>query len=57
MFGHEQMQAAIRAIKELVVGSRRSTLGLAAAPEDAALESAVRTAEAALTEAYQIPRR
>jgi len=54
LFGHEQMQAAIKAIKELVVEAGVQPWDWQPRPKDTALESAVRTAEAALTEAYQI---
>ena len=54
LFGHEQMQAAIRAIKELVVEAGVQPWDWHAPAKDEALASAVRTVEPALTEAYQI---
>ena len=54
LFGHEQMQAAIRAIKELVVEASVQPWDWHAPAKDEALASAVRTIEPALTEAYQI---
>ncbi|MBL8258331.1 MAG: polyribonucleotide nucleotidyltransferase [Candidatus Competibacteraceae bacterium] len=56
MFGHEQMQVAIRAINELVKEAGVQPWDWRAPAGDAALTEAVRaTAEAALAEAYQIP--
>ncbi len=56
MFGHEQMQAAIRAINELVAEAGAQPWDWQPPADDAALESVVRaTAETALVEAYQIP--
>ncbi|CDH47629.1 polyribonucleotide nucleotidyltransferase [Candidatus Contendibacter odensensis] len=55
MFGHEQMQAVIRAINELVTEAGVQPWNWQPPAHDEALTSAVRTAaEAALTEAYQI---
>ena len=54
LFGHEQMQVAIRAIKELVVEAGVQPWDWQAPAKDEALASAVRTVEPALTEAYQI---
>ena len=54
LFGHEQMQTAIRAIKELAVEAGVQPWNWQAPAKDEALTSAVRTVEAALTEAYQI---
>ena len=55
MFGHEQMQAVIRAINELVTEAGVQPWNWQPPARDEALTSAVRTAaEAALTEAYQI---
>lgn len=55
MFGHEQMQVVIRAIKELVVESGVQPWDWQAPPTDEALIHAVRaTVGTALVEAYQI---
>jgi polyribonucleotide nucleotidyltransferase len=55
MFGHEQMQVAIQAIRELVVEAGVQRWDWQAPAADAALNHAVRVAaEADLTEAYQI---
>jgi polyribonucleotide nucleotidyltransferase len=55
MFGHEQMQVAIRAINELAAEAGARSWDWQPPVGDAALESAVWTAaEAALTEAYQV---
>ncbi len=54
LFGHEQMQTAIRAIKELVVEAGVQPWDWHAPAKDEALASAVRTVEPALTDAYQI---
>lgn len=55
MFGHEQMQVAIRAIQELAVEAGTQPLKWQPPARDEALESTVRAvAEPALTEAYQI---
>jgi polyribonucleotide nucleotidyltransferase len=54
LFGHEQMQAAISAIKELAAEAGVQPWDWQPRAKDAALESAVRTVEAALTEAYQM---
>jgi polyribonucleotide nucleotidyltransferase len=54
LFGHEQMQAAIRAIKELVVEAGVQPWDWQPRAKDVALEGAVRTVEGALTEAYQM---
>jgi len=55
VFGHEQMQAAIRAIKELVVEAGVQPWNWQPPVGDAMLAKATRAAaEAALTEAYQI---
>ena len=56
VFGHEQMQAAIRAINELVTESGAQAWDWQPPTGDAELTEAVRlAAEAALIEAYQIP--
>lgn len=56
MFGHEQMQVAIRAINELVVEAGIQPWDWQPPAGDEVLTDAVRTAaEAALVEAYQIP--
>ena len=56
LFGHAQMQAAIRAINELVVEAGVKPWDWQAPPADTALETALRAAaEAALTAAYQVP--
>ncbi len=56
MFGHEQMQAAIRAINELAAEAGARPWDWQPPAGDAALEGAVRaTAETALAEAYRIP--
>ena len=56
MFGHEQMQAAIRAINELTVEAGVRPWDWQPPAGDPALERAVRAAaETALAEAYQIP--
>jgi len=56
MFGHEQMQTAIRAINELVLEAGVQPWDWQAPADDATLTSAVRAStETALTEAYQIP--
>ena len=56
MFGHEQMQAAIRAINELVAEAGAQSWNWQPPADDAVLEDAVRAiAETALVEAYQIP--
>ncbi|MCP5158450.1 MAG: polyribonucleotide nucleotidyltransferase [Gammaproteobacteria bacterium] len=55
VFGHEQMQAAIRAIRELAVEAGVQPLNWQPPAVDQALESAVRAVtESALIEAYQI---
>ncbi|MCB1919171.1 MAG: polyribonucleotide nucleotidyltransferase [Candidatus Competibacteraceae bacterium] len=55
VFGHEQMQAAIRAIQELAAEAGSKSLNWQPPTSDQALEDAVRAAaESALTEAYQI---
>ncbi len=54
LFGHEQMQVAINAIRELAVEAGVQPWDWQPRAKDAALESAVRTVEAALTEAYQM---
>jgi len=55
VFGHEQMQAAIRAIQELAAEAGSKPLNWQPPASDQALEDAVRAAaESALTEAYQI---
>jgi polyribonucleotide nucleotidyltransferase len=55
MFGHEQMQAAIDAIKELAAEVGKPKWDWQAPAEDADLAAAAaEAAEAALTEAYQI---
>ncbi|MDQ5908624.1 MAG: polyribonucleotide nucleotidyltransferase [Pseudomonadota bacterium] len=54
LFGHQQMQAAIRAIKELTVEAGVQPWDWQAPAKDEALASAVRTIEPALTEAYQM---
>jgi polyribonucleotide nucleotidyltransferase len=55
MFGHEQMQVAIQAIRELVVEAGVQPWDWQAPAADATLAHAVRAAaEADLTEAYQI---
>lgn len=55
MFGHEQMQVAIRAIQELAVEAGTQPLKWQPPARDEALESTVHAvAEPALTEAYQI---
>ena len=56
MFGHEQMQAAIRAINELAAEAGAQSWNWQPPADDAALADAVRaSAETALAEAYQIP--
>ncbi|NMQ19523.1 polyribonucleotide nucleotidyltransferase [Candidatus Competibacter phosphatis] len=56
MFGHEQMQAAIRAINELTAEAGAQSWNWQPPADDAALADAVRAiAETALAEAYQIP--
>jgi len=56
MFGHEQMQAAIRAINELTAEAGAQSWNWQPPADDAALADAVRAiAETALVEAYQIP--
>jgi polyribonucleotide nucleotidyltransferase len=56
MFGHEQMQVAINAIKSLAAEVGRPTISWTALPVDEALASAVEQAVAGqLTEAYAIP--
>ncbi|HCK81660.1 MAG TPA: polyribonucleotide nucleotidyltransferase [Candidatus Competibacter sp.] len=56
MFGHEQMQVAIRAIKELVAEAGVQPWNWQPPADDEALAGAVRaTAEADLLEAYKIP--
>ncbi|HMR03931.1 MAG TPA: polyribonucleotide nucleotidyltransferase [Candidatus Competibacter phosphatis] len=56
MFGHEQMQAAIRAINELTAEAGAQSWHWQPPADDAALADAVRAiAETALAEAYQIP--
>ena len=56
MFGHEQMQAAIRAINELTAEAGAQSWNWQPPADDAALADAVRaSAETALAEAYQIP--
>ena len=55
MFGHEQMQTAIQAIKELAEEAGKPAWEWAAAAEDEALAAAVAAqAESALADAYQI---
>ena len=56
VFGHEQMQVAIKAINELVGRSRQAALGLEAAPPERASSKppSRRTREARCREAYQI---
>ena len=55
MFGHEQMQVAIRAIRELAAAAGAQPWDWQAPSKDQALAAAVTTAaEAALTDAYQI---
>jgi len=55
VFGHEQMQVAIRAIKELAAEARKPAWEWAPAQEDEALVAAVAAqAEAALGDAYTI---
>ena len=55
MFGHEQMQVAIRAIQELAAEAGVRAWDWQPPPDDTSLTEAVRAAaEAALTEAYQI---
>ncbi len=54
LFGHEQMQTAIRAIKELAVEAGVQPWDWRAPAKDDALTNAVSAAEPALTEAYQI---
>jgi polyribonucleotide nucleotidyltransferase len=55
MFGHEQLQTAINAIKELAAEAGKPAWELAAPADDSALASAVKGhAEAAFGEAYQI---
>ncbi len=54
LFGHEQMQVAIRAIKELAAEAGVQPWNWQPRAKDAALKSAVRTIEPALTEAYQM---
>ncbi|HAS51763.1 MAG TPA: polyribonucleotide nucleotidyltransferase, partial [Gammaproteobacteria bacterium] len=54
LFGHQQMQAAIRAIKELTVEAGVQPWDWTAPAKDEALASAVRAIEPALTEAYQM---
>ena len=55
MFGHEQLQTAITAIKELAAEAGKPSWELAAAADDSALSGAVKgQAEAAFAEAYQI---
>ncbi|HEY7670576.1 MAG TPA: polyribonucleotide nucleotidyltransferase [Gammaproteobacteria bacterium] len=56
MFGHEQMQVAIKAIKALAAEAGRPQISWTAPPVDEALVSAVEQAVAGqLTEAYAIP--
>jgi polyribonucleotide nucleotidyltransferase len=56
MFGHEQMQAAIKVIKELAAEAGRPQISWTAPAVDEALASAVEQAVAGqLTEAYAIP--
>ncbi len=56
MFGHEQMQAAIRAINELAAEAGAQSWNWQPPADDAALADAVRAiTETALAEAYQIP--
>ena len=56
MFGHEQMQAAIRAINELTAEAGAQSWNWQPPADDSALADAVRAiAETALAEAYQIP--
>ena len=56
MFGHEQMQVAIKTIKALAAEAGRPTISWTAPPADEALASAVEQAVAAqLTDAYAIP--
>ena len=56
MFGHEQMQAAIRAINELAAEAGAQSWNWQPPADDAALADAVRAiAETALAEAYRIP--
>lgn len=56
MFGHEQMQVAIKAIEELVVEVGNPSWDWTAPEKDEALAAAVaEQAEAGMTEAYAIP--
>jgi polyribonucleotide nucleotidyltransferase len=55
MFGHEQMQAAIKAINELAASAGKPRWDWQAAEKNQALEAAVREAgEAAINDAYRI---
>lgn len=55
VFGHEQMQVAIKAINELKAEAGKPAWDWAPAPANSALEAAVAAnAKSALTEAYQI---
>ncbi len=55
MFGHEQMQAAIRTIKELAAEAGKPAWDWSAPEEDATLADAVKKqSEAALVDAYQV---
>lgn len=57
MFGHEQMQAAIRAIKELAAEAGAPSWNWQPPADDAVLEGAVRaTAEAALARPIRSPK-
>ncbi len=55
VFGHEQMQVVIQAIKELVSEAGVQAWDWQPPSSDTALSEAMRAAEAALIEAYQIP--
>lgn len=55
VFGHEQMQVVIQAIKELVSEAGVQAWDWQPPSSDTALSEAMRSAEAALIEAYQIP--
>ncbi len=56
MFGHEQMQVAIRAINEIAAEAAKPAWEWAGPEKDEALGGAVREqVEAALTEAYTVP--
>lgn len=55
VFGHEQMKVVIQAIKELVSEAGVQAWDWQPPSSDTALSEAMRAAEAALIEAYQIP--